>query len=69
LRDKGLPESALFRPQTGYYEDLAQMAAALLESLISNRLRLLQSRQPQRPDHQIVEYHVELVNQPLSAPR
>ena len=29
-------ESALFRPQTGYYTDLAQMAAALFESLISN---------------------------------
>ena len=36
LRDRGLLESALFRPQTGYYEDLAQMAAALFESLISN---------------------------------
>ena len=36
LRDKGLLESALFRPQTGYYEDLAQMAAALFESLINN---------------------------------
>ena len=36
IRDKGLLESALFRPQTGYYEDLAQMAAALFESLISN---------------------------------
>jgi death-on-curing protein len=36
LRDKGLLESALFRPQTGHYDDLAQMAAALFESLISN---------------------------------
>ena len=36
LRDKGLLESALFRPQTGYYTDLSQMAAALFESLISN---------------------------------
>jgi death-on-curing protein len=36
LRDKGLLESALFRPQTGYYADLAQMAAALFESLITN---------------------------------
>jgi death-on-curing protein len=36
LRDKGLLESALFRPQTGYYEDLAQMSAALFESLVSN---------------------------------
>ena len=36
MRDTGLLESALFRPQTGYYADLAQMAAALFESLISN---------------------------------
>ena len=36
LRDPGLLESALFRPQTGYYADLTQMAAALFESLISN---------------------------------
>ena len=36
IRDHGLLESALFRPQTGYYEDLAQMAAALFESLLIN---------------------------------
>lgn len=36
VRDKGLLESALFRPQTGYYEDLAEMAAALFESLLLN---------------------------------
>ena len=36
IRDTGLLESALFRPQTGYYSDLAEMAAALFESLISN---------------------------------
>jgi death-on-curing protein len=36
VRDKGLLESALFRPQTGYYEDLAEMAAALIESLLLN---------------------------------
>jgi death-on-curing protein len=36
LRDRGLLESALYRPQTGYYEDLTEMAAALFESLISN---------------------------------
>jgi death on curing protein len=36
IRDKGLLESALFRPQTGYYSDLPEMAAALFESLISN---------------------------------
>ena len=36
IRDKGLLESALFRPQTGYYDDLAELAAALFESLILN---------------------------------
>ncbi len=36
VRDKGLLESALFRPQTGYYGDLAEMAAALFESLLLN---------------------------------
>ncbi len=37
LRDQGLLESALYRPQTGYYSDLVEMAAALFESLIINR--------------------------------
>ena len=32
----GLLESALFRPRSGYYEDIAEMAAALFESLIMN---------------------------------
>lgn len=36
VRDLGLLESALYRPQTGYYRDLAQMAAALFESLLMN---------------------------------
>lgn len=36
IRDVGLLESALFRPQTGYYNDLAEMGAALFESLILN---------------------------------
>ncbi len=36
IRDPGLLESALFRPRTGYYEDLAEMGAALFESLIMN---------------------------------
>ena len=36
IRDKGLLESALFRPQTGYYHDIAELAAALFESLILN---------------------------------
>ena len=36
IRDRGLLESALFRPQTGYYEHLEEMAAALFESLLVN---------------------------------
>ncbi len=36
LRDPGALESALFRPQTGYYDDLPQMAAALFESLLKS---------------------------------
>ena len=36
LRDPGLLESALYRPRTGYYEDLAEMSAALFESLLMN---------------------------------
>jgi len=34
VRDLGLLESALFRPRTGYYADLVEMAAALFESLL-----------------------------------
>jgi death on curing protein len=33
VRDLGLIESALLRPQTGYYADLIEEAAALWESL------------------------------------
>ena len=36
VRDHGLLESALFRPQTGYYPDLVAMATALFESLLMN---------------------------------
>jgi death-on-curing protein len=36
VRDLGLLESALYRPQTGYYVDLAEMAGALFESLLMN---------------------------------
>lgn len=36
LRDPGLLESALYRPRSGYYQDLPEMAAALFESLINN---------------------------------
>ena len=36
VRDKGLIVSALLRPQTGYYADLIEEAAALWESLAMN---------------------------------
>ena len=36
IRDPGLLEAALFRPQTGYYETLIDEAAALWESLSQN---------------------------------
>jgi death-on-curing protein len=36
LRDEGALEAALFRPQTGYYADLVEEAAALCESLSQN---------------------------------
>src|SRR6266851_6754077 len=36
VRDHGLLESALYRPQTGYYADLVEEAAALWESLAQN---------------------------------
>ncbi len=36
LRDPGQLEAALFRPQSGYYEDLTAEAAALWESLSQN---------------------------------
>jgi death-on-curing protein len=36
LRDPGQLEAALFRPQTGYYADLIEEAAALWESLSQN---------------------------------
>ena len=36
IRDAGLLEAALYRPQTGYYADLIEEAAALWESLAQN---------------------------------
>jgi len=36
IRDKGVLESALYRPQSGYYKDLISQAAALFESLAVN---------------------------------
>ena len=36
VRDRGLLESALYRPQTGYYAHIEEMAAAMFESLLMN---------------------------------
>lgn len=36
VQDLGLLEAALYRPQTGYYADLIEQAAALWESLSQN---------------------------------
>ena len=36
VRDQGLLEAALYRPQTGYYASLIEEAAALWESLAQN---------------------------------
>lgn len=36
VRDLGLLESALMRPQTGYYKSLSMEAAALMQSLMQN---------------------------------
>lgn len=36
VRDEGQLEAALFRPQTGYYDDVIAEAAALWESLSQN---------------------------------
>src|SRR4051812_9777333 len=36
VRDPGLLEAALYRPQTGYYADVVEEAAALWESLAQN---------------------------------
>ena len=37
VRDQGLLEAALYRPQTGYYSYLIEEAAALWESLAQNQ--------------------------------
>ena len=36
IRDMGLVEMSLFRPQTGYYKDVIEEAAALWESFMQN---------------------------------
>jgi len=37
IRDQGLLESAVFRPRSGYYSDIIEEAAALMESLANNQ--------------------------------
>jgi death on curing protein len=37
IRDRGLLESAVFRPRSGYYSDIIEEAAALMESLANNQ--------------------------------
>lgn len=74
VRDPGALESALYRPQTGYYQDIVAEAAALLESLAVNHpfvdgnkriafaaadvFLRINGRQLQRPAMQI---HAELI--------
>ncbi len=36
IRDMGLLQSAVFRPQSGYYSGLVEQASALMESLANN---------------------------------
>ena len=36
VRDMGSVEAAVFRPQSGYYNDIVEEVAALLESLLIN---------------------------------
>jgi len=36
VRDEGLLEAAIYRPQTGYYADIVEEASALWESLSQN---------------------------------
>jgi len=36
VRDRNLLESAVFRPRNGYYNDIIEEAAALMESLANN---------------------------------
>ncbi len=48
VRDPGLLEAALFRPQTGYYANLVEETAALWESLSFSILVLTWYRQRRR---------------------
>lgn len=46
LRDLGALEAALARPRTGYYQDLIEEVAALLESLSQNHPFIDGNKQP-----------------------
>lgn len=37
IRDRGLLESAVLRPRSGYYSNIIEQAAALMESLANNQ--------------------------------
>lgn len=37
IRDRGLLESAVLRPRSGYYSNIVEEAAALMESLANNQ--------------------------------
>jgi hypothetical protein len=49
VRDQGLLDAALYRPQTGYYADLIEEAAALWESLGQNHPFIGQQAHSFRP--------------------
>jgi death on curing protein len=53
VRDRGLLESALYRPQTGYYTDLLEEAAALWESLSQNH-PLVDGQQSGLPSQRLI---------------
>jgi hypothetical protein len=46
IRDRSLLESAVFRPQTGYYASVAEEAAALMESLANTHFSMATSAPP-----------------------
>ena len=77
VRDAGALEAALFRPQTGYYDDIVAEAAALMESLAINHPFIdgnkriafaagdvflrINAWQPQRPAKQIYSEMMQML--------
>jgi death-on-curing protein len=77
VRDAGALEAALFRPQTGYYDDIVAEAAALMESLAINHpfvdgnkriafaaadvFLRINAWQPQRPAKQIYSEMMQML--------